>query len=166
MLQYYATLLHATWLGRAMAGGVPWLWPTFEIAHLIGMAFLLGCVGAIDLRLLGIAKGVPLASLSPLRSVSVIGFTMTLITGLGFFAGDPTQYLNNISVFGAKLLFVALAAANSLLFYSSGMAKSVWPMRSHESAPGGAKAFAAASLALWIGVMFWGRMLSIAGGAF
>src|SRR5260370_9204767 len=37
----------------------PWLWPTCEILHYLGLSLLLGTVGLFDLRVLGLAKGIP-----------------------------------------------------------------------------------------------------------
>ena len=37
----------------------PWLWPTCEILHYLGLSLLLGTVGLFDLRVLGMAKGIP-----------------------------------------------------------------------------------------------------------
>src|SRR5580693_690728 len=56
VLRHYSNMLHATWLGWAVAGGIPWLWPVFAILHSFGMALLIGCVGTLDLRMLGIGK--------------------------------------------------------------------------------------------------------------
>ena len=39
-------------------------------------------------------------------------------------------------------------------------------LRPNESAPASAKFIAATSLVLWIGVIYWGRMLPFLGGAF
>jgi hypothetical protein len=41
----------------------PWLWPTCEIIHYLGLSLLLGTVGLFDLRVLGIAKGIPPATI-------------------------------------------------------------------------------------------------------
>jgi hypothetical protein len=42
----------------------PWLWPTCEIIHYLGLSLLLGTVGLSDLRVLGLAKGIPPATIS------------------------------------------------------------------------------------------------------
>src|SRR5216683_2614039 len=36
-----------------------WLWPTMETLHYLGLSMLLGTVGLFDLRVLGLAKGIP-----------------------------------------------------------------------------------------------------------
>jgi hypothetical protein len=92
------------------------------------------------------------------------GFILNLITGFLFFTGDPFQYIHN-TVFWLKLLFMVLAGVNALAFYVTGIARRVDALRPNEAAPASAKFIAATSLVLWIGVIYWGRMLPFLGGA-
>jgi hypothetical protein len=157
MITHYTKVLHASTLGWALGGGVPWLWPTFATLHFFGMALLIGCIGAIDLRMLGVARGLPLKPMQRLRPLSVLGFAINLFTGIGLYAANPPQYQS--FAFAAKMAFVALAGLNALLFYSSGMASRVNQVRAGHDVPLAAKLAAGISLALWIGVIYWGRML-------
>ena len=43
-----------------------WAWPLTEIVHFVGLTLLVGIVGMFDLRLLGVAKSLPVAPLSRL----------------------------------------------------------------------------------------------------
>jgi hypothetical protein len=52
------------------------------------------------------------------------------------------------------------------LFYVTGLAKRVDATGAGQDAPTGAKLVGATSLILWIGVMYWGRMLPFIGNAF
>ena len=148
-----------------MAGGVPWLWPLCETLHFIGLALLMGVVSVFDLRMLGMAKELPLGPLQRLMPLAVLGFTINLVTGALFFTGDPTQYIHNVA-FGFKLLFIGLAGVNVILFYVTGLYRRVDGVGAGHDVPAAAKVAAAASLLLWIGVMYWGRMLPFIGNAF
>jgi hypothetical protein len=154
---YYSHKLHATWLGLAIAGNVPWLWPTFETLHFFGMALLVGCVGTLDLRVLGVAKGLPLGPMRRLVPWAVFGFAVNMITGIGFYIGNPEQY--QTWAFLAKVTFIVLAGANALYLYGSGLNRRLAAVGAGQDAPIAAKLVAASSLFLWFGVMFWGRML-------
>ncbi|OFV93830.1 MAG: hypothetical protein A3G76_10770 [Acidobacteria bacterium RIFCSPLOWO2_12_FULL_65_11] len=165
MLVSFANWIHATPLGWAVGGGVPWLWPACETAHFIGLALLLGCVGLFDLRMIGMAKGLELGPLQRLVPWGVFGFVLNVITGVMFFAGKPYQYLNNY-VFWLKMLFVALAGINVLLFYATGLQRRVEAVGAGEHAPAAARVVAAVSLLLWFGVVYWGRMLPFLGTSF
>jgi hypothetical protein len=145
-----------------------WAWPLCESLHFIGMAMLVGVAGVIDLRLLGMAKGLPLGPLQRLMPWAALGFVINLITGFVFIAGNPRQYIGpplSLS-FAAKMLFIVLAGLNVLLFYTTGLKRLVDRVEAGHDAPLGAKVSAAVSLFLWVGVMYWGRMLQFFGKSF
>lgn len=164
-VQILAAWLKTTTVSWAVAGGIPWLWPLGEILHFIGLSMLVGIAGVLDLRILGVAKGLPLAPLQRLMPFAVAGFAINLITGFLFFAGDPFQYIHNYA-FWLKMLFIVLAGLNVLLFYALGLSRRIHAVGSEGDAPLGAKMVAGVSLFLWVGVMFWGRMLPFLGTAF
>ncbi len=156
------------WLGdtpvsHAVVDSV-WVWPACEPLHFIGMALLIGVVGAIDLRILGVMKQLPFAPLHQLLPWGIAGFATNLITGALFFIGVPSQYNHNIA-FIAKVLFIVLAGINVFVFYL-GPFRRVEAMGPGDDAPLSAKVIAATSLVLWFGVMYWGRMLPFIGNAF
>src|SRR5918912_1889805 len=124
MIRLFATWLHSTKLSWAVAGGIPWIWPLCETLHFMGLALLMGAVSVLDLRMLGMAKELPLGPLQKLMPWAIAGFTINLITGFLFFAGDPFQYIHNIAFF-FKLLFIALAGVNVILFYVTGLYRRV-----------------------------------------
>src|SRR6187399_803594 len=78
-----------------------WVWPVCEILHFFGMALLIGSVGLVDLRMLGIAKGVPIKALERFIPLGVIGFVINATTGFIFVAGNPVggpqEYLTNLA---------------------------------------------------------------------
>ena len=165
MLLTFANWIHATPLGWAVGAGVPWLWPAAEILHFVGLALLLGCVGVFDLRMLGVAKALDLGALQRLMPWGVAGFVINFITGVMFFAGDPYQYIDN-RIFWVKMLFVALAGINVGIFYAAGLHQKVAAVGAGEDAPQLARILALASLVIWLGVVFWGRMMPFLGESF
>jgi hypothetical protein len=159
MITHYSKILHESSLGWAMSGNVHWLWPLFATLHLVGMVLVAAWIGAIDLRLLGVAKGLPVKALQTLAPAGWLGLGITLVTGVAFYAGTPEQYQN--VAFGAKMTCLILAGANGLLFYATGMARALSTLPAGEDAPLTMKLSAAASLCFWIGVIFWGRMIPL-----
>jgi hypothetical protein len=143
---------------------IPWVWPAGETLHFIGMALLIGAVGTVDLRMLGVAKGFPFAPLHQLVRWGIFGFVVNLITGVMFFIGIPTQYVHNQAFFW-KMVFIALAGVNVLVFYVTTFHK-IEDMGPGEEAPRSAKIIAGTSLFLWAAVMYMGRMLPFLGNAF
>jgi hypothetical protein len=145
--------------------GHSWVWPACETLHFIGLALLIGNVGLLDLRVLGVEKRLPVAPLNRFVRWGVLGFLINLVTGIMFFAGNPFQYIHNIA-FGYKVAFIALAGVNVIAFYASGVSRKVEALGPGDDAPALAKCIAGASLFLWVAVMYMGRMLPYIGNSF
>jgi hypothetical protein len=147
---------------QAFTLSVSSFWVICEITHFIGLTLLIGTVGLLDLRLLGVAKQIPVLPMMPLVTWGIFGFCLCLLTGIVFVGGDPFKepivHLLN-PVFRVKMAFVLLAGINLLAFRRPAMAQAVQEMGPGDSAPAAAKLIAASSLILWIGVIYCGRML-------
>ena len=144
-----------------------WVLPVCESLHFIGMAMLVGIVGVFDLRLLGMAKRLPVAPLQRLMPFAVLGFVLSLGSGLVFITANPRQYLAPLSLsFVAKMFFILLACLNVLFFYATGLKRAVDGVDAGQDAPLGAKVSAGVSLFLWVAVMYWGRVLQFFGKSF
>ena len=145
----------------------PWAWPMCETFHFIGLCLLVGIVGMFDLRVLGVAKGLPLSSLKRLLPWGVFGFVLCLVTGAMFVGGiGANLYGDNAydvimrdGYLEMKLLFIFLAGLNLLAFYLTGAARTVDVLGPGDDAPLLAKVIAGTSLFLWIGVIVFGRLI-------
>ena len=137
----------------------PWLWPTCEILHYIGLSLLLGTVGLFDLRVLGFAKGIPPRTIHRLIPYGIGGYFLNVLTGIVFFFGHPDQYFYN-NAFRLKALFMAVAAINILAFYGTTAFPEMKKLDPGISAPTGIKVIAGTSLAMWVAVLICGRLLT------
>jgi uncharacterized membrane protein len=135
-----------------------WAWPVCESLHFAGLSMLFGTIGMFDLRLLGVAKQVPIAALHRLVPWGVGGYLLNVATGAMFLMTEPDQYILN-PAFHFKMLFMTLAGLNVLTFYVT-MFRGVKTVTAGGEAPRAAKMVAAASLLLWIGVTIGGRLLT------
>ncbi len=139
-----------------------WSWPVFEMIHFIGMAMLIGTVGLVDLRILGVIRGLPLAHMSVLLRIGVAGFIANAITGYVFVAGNPVggslDYIGNLA-FQIKLILMLLAGLNVVAFYFTGIGRAAHEIGPDGDAPRSAKVLAVVSLVLWFNVIFFGRMI-------
>lgn len=135
-----------------------WAWPIAESIHFFGLSLLMGTVGLFDLRLLGFPKQIPLPALHRLIPVGILGYAINIMSGISFFTAEPDQYLYNPS-FQLKMMFMALAGVNVLLFYTT-MFRKVKNCKPGEDAPLPARIMGGASLCFWIGVMSCGRLLT------
>jgi hypothetical protein len=163
-LTAFGNWLDASALGE-MVTAYRWIWPIGEALHFVGLTMLFGTIGSLDLRVLGMAKSMPATTLHRLVPFGIAGFVTCAVTGFLFFAGEPSQYIPN-GVFWIKMGFILLAGLNVAWFYVSDVHRQVEALGPGDDASPSAKFIAASSIVLWLGVMFWGRMLPFIGIAF
>lgn len=152
-------------LGRRVGSFVtdtPWMWPTCETLHFVGLSLLLGVVLLVDLRMLGVMRGVSFQSLHRLLPWAAIGFAVNIGTGMLFFVGLPGQYIHN-KAFYWKIGLAMLAGLNAVYFTSL---DEPWSLGPKEDAPLTAKIAAGSAMLLWLGVLYFGSMLPFIGNSF
>ncbi len=135
-----------------------WGWPAVETLHFLGLSLLIGTVGLFDLRLMGLAKGIPISALHKLVPWGVAGYALNVMTGIMFVTSAPDQYLFN-PAFQTKLALMGIAGINVLFFYRFQFGP-VKRADADASAPRAAKVAAAISLTCWIGVIVCGRLIT------
>lgn len=135
-----------------------WTWPLAESLHFIGLTMLIGSIGLIDLRILGLGRGIPIASLHRFVRFTIAGFALNLVTGSMFVTAMPDQYFLN-RAFQFKLVFLTLAGLNVLAFYTTQF-RQLKQLGPQQEAPFPARLMAGLSLLCWIGVITAGRLLT------
>ena len=135
-----------------------WGWPICETVHFFGLSLLFGTIGMFDLRLLGLAKRIPIGFLHRLVPWGIFGFALNAITGAMFLVTEPNEYIYN-PAFHFKMLFMALAGLNIQLFYLTVFRKVEASGPGYDT-PRSAKVIGGASLFLWIAIMVFGRLLT------
>jgi len=142
----------------------PWAWPLCETLHFIGLALLIGAAGLIDLRLMGLMRGVPVSAVMQIRKWAGLGVAINVVTGTLFFIGAPDQYIHN-PAWKAKLLFLAVAMVNIAIFETT-QGKRMLELSADADTPRSFKVAGAVSMASWFLVLYFGRMLPFIGDAF
>lgn len=137
---------------------IAFVWPLAESVHFIGLSLLVGTVGLFDLRLLGLARGIPTVAWHRLIRFGLLGFSLNAATGLLFLMTEPDQYIYNPS-FMLKVVFIASAGLNAVTFYLTVGPRTLASGASLD-VPRAAKVIAAASLTLWMSVIIAGRLLT------
>jgi len=150
--------LATTPLSVAMREGA-WLYPVVEIVHIAGFSVLVGSVVLFDLRVLGFARTLPVAALGGhLLRWALASVLLVVPAGLLLFSAHPVELSKN-PVFLLKLVLIALAGLNALAFHLRPY-RSVAGWDRERAAPPLARAGAALSILLWLGVISCGRMLA------
>ena len=125
--------------------------PGILALHTIGLGLLAGLNGALDLRLLGVARGVPPLAFTRFLPVMWVGFWVNVATGVALLLGYPTKALTN-PVFYLKL---GLIAAAVLILRSV-----VRRVHGGDIESRATKILASASLLLWAAAITAGRLLA------
>jgi hypothetical protein len=99
-------------------GAHPWAYPMLEVAHLVGVALLLGNLVLLELRVFGWGKALPVEPLARLSlGLAVAGFGLAAVSGLLMFGTQPGELLAN-RVFTAKMALIMLAGCNAGWFHA------------------------------------------------
>ena len=128
-----------------------WAFPLLEIVHIAAIAAMVGSVLMIEMRVFGLRKALPLVELGKLGTgIAIVAFAVIVASGSLLFLTDPVSYIAN-PAFAIKLGLIAIAATNMVVFH----------VRGSLARPDAiAKAQAALSLLLWLGVIGAGRMIA------
>ena len=155
-----------SWLNTAgiarYVANTPWAWPISEILHFVGLCLLFGVVLLVNLRVLGIVRSVSFPALHRLLPVGILGFVINSVTGMIFFITTPEQYTQNIAFYWKVALM--LLSAVSVLYFT--VFDEPWEMERGDEASRTTKLFAASTIVLWLGVLYFGRMLPYIGNSF
>jgi hypothetical protein len=140
----------------------PYLWPTSETLHFVGMSLMFGVLMVVNLRLVGWLRGMSFAAVHRLLPLGILGFVINFITGMFFFVAKPEQYTYNVS-FHWKIILLMLAGATYLVLT---VYDDAWELSASGEAKAAGKLLGASVLVLSIGVMYFGRMLPYIGSSF
>ena len=152
-----------TALGEAIQSSPFGVWaggdayPFANLVHILGLVMLVGGIGVLDLRLMGLFRRIPVTALAEaLTPIAVAGLLLMIPSGAMMFASDASTLVNS-STFRTKLLLIGLALANAIAF------RVVWHRQIAQwenHAPNWGRLMAAASLLLWLSVAGAGRWIA------
>ena len=154
-------MIEADWLFRWLESTAASMWivgsdslfafPGILAAHTVGLGLLDGLNGAIDLRLLGAARGIPPGAFTRFLPLMWAGLWINVLSGLALVLAYPTKALTN-PLFYAKLGLIAAALVV--------LARLLRRVRDGEIESSRMKLLAAASLAAWAAAIAAGRFLA------
>jgi hypothetical protein len=158
-IQPWEVLVRATALHQFVKVHEMWLWPILQSLHYLGACLVIGTVGLFDLRALGLAKGIVPGAIHRLIPLGIGGYVSNMLLGVVFFFGHPDQYFYN-DAFRLKITLMAVAGINILVFYGTGAFAEVRALPAGADASLRVKIITGTSLAVWVGVLICGRMIT------
>ena len=152
-LQAIEASAFSTWLRESES---PFAFYFVLLFHTFGLALLVGANTVLDLRLLGVAREIPLAPLKRLFPIMWLGFIINAISGALLLYAYPTKALTN-PVFYVKLTVIGFAVwvltlIKKRVFGDPGLDEMAMIARG--------ASLARWSLVLWIGAISAGRLLA------
>jgi hypothetical protein len=133
--------------------------PGILALHAIGMGFAVGISVAIDLRILGVAGGVPLAAMRRFLPVLWGGFWVNAVSGFLLLVGYPTKALTN-PVFYLKLALIAAAMIILIRLVRTFDETAAMDGFANEALTRMRRRLAVISLLCWAGAITAGRLLA------
>lgn len=135
----------------AWLGTHPWAYPALEVAHILGIALLVGNLVAFELRVWGTGAALPVQALARLSlGLALAGFGLVAASGLLMFGSQPGDLIAN-RAFVLKMGLVAVAGLNAALFHARGGLRRLDAV---------ARVQTILSLGLWLAVMICGRWIA------
>ena len=135
----------ATWIRES---GVLYGYPLVLFLHTLALSTLVGLNAAVNLRLLGVASAIPLASLRRIFGLMWAGLGLTAVTGILLFMSDASKHASN-PAFMVKLVLVLLATTTLALIWTRVF-----------RGPHRGRVLAVVSLACWFGALSAGRLMA------
>lgn len=131
-----------------------WAYPVANTVHVLALVLLLGGIGLVDLRVLGLFRRLPLEPLSSaLIPIAATGVLILAASGAILFAADAVAVADS-PVFRLKLVLIAGALANVVLF------RCLFGKTVHDPPSPGARMLALISIGLWTSIAIAGRWIA------
>jgi hypothetical protein len=107
--------LEGSALGHAIRSSGVWTYALLNLAHVLGLSTLFGAIVALDLRLIGFWRAVPLGAIArPVIPLATAGFCLAVVTGVCMLSTNGTEYVGNpflpikFTAIGAGVINVAV----------------------------------------------------------
>jgi len=151
--------IQETEVHRWLAESPYWFPYPFIIAlHAMGMGVIVGMNVAIDLRILGAARAIPLAPLARFFPVMWVGLGVNVVTGIGLMITHPELLLNWVMWIKFACMALALVSLRLLRWNVFGN-----PGPDDGPLPRLSQLLAGASIFFWTGAITAGRMTAYIG---
>jgi hypothetical protein len=132
-----------------------WAFATIITLHTFGMGVLVGACAVLDLRILGVARTIPIGPLRTLYKVMWAGFWLNLVTGTLLFCADATSR-GTQWLFFVKMFFVIAGVIATIQIRKHLHGGNTEPTEANDTV----KRLAFVSLAAWVLATTSGRLLA------
>lgn len=156
MLEWLDAIPLSTWLKESPS---VWSSPTVLTLHTMGLSILVGACGVLDLRLLGVSRGIPLAAFRWVFRAVAIGLTVNLVTGVLLFIKNPVTWAASVP-FLIKMLLVVASVATVVPIRRYVLSDAALSDAANGEVTGSVRGLAVVSILAWSAAVTAGRLLA------
>ncbi len=153
-LSWLESTAYSEWIVSGLTG-----WPLMLSMHAVGLALIVGIAFALNLRLLGLFKPIPIASLHGLFSIGWVGIALNVFSGLSLFMAQASFYITESPAFLVKITFIIFGIAN-LHYTQKVLQREAASWDAAGTVPRLGSILAASSLAFWTIAVVAGRLIA------
>jgi hypothetical protein len=154
---FFSGIEHSA-LSEFVRGG-SFAFPLILTAHVLGAGFIAGTCAVVALRLLGVARGVPVSLFQYFYPVLWSALALNVVSGLLLLDAYPYKAFTN-PVYYAKLSFIGLGIYVAIRIRDDVLRAPVWRPGLRTAVLANPKTLAVVSLTCWAAVLIWGRLLA------
>jgi hypothetical protein len=159
VLAWLADTQYATWVRESL-----WGWPISLTFHAFGNGTVIGLIFIISLRLVGLFRTIPYASLNRLFPIIWFGLLVQVLSGFSLWMSKPDRYITD-GMFLAKFSFVVVSVIATVYFQNTIRREAAaWEAKGTVSSRG--VKLAAVSSLLWAAVLTTGRLTAYLGSLY
>ena len=134
-----------------------WGYAAVNAAHILGIALLVGAILPLNLRLLGLWRGVERTALvRVLVPTAAVGLALAVVAGALLFSVGASEYAA-LEVFQLKLILIAVGTFSALRAHAGG------GLLLERSSAGRLRVHAVLSIVCWLGALVCGRLIAFFG---
>ncbi len=152
--------LESSMLAEFLRGLGIWTYGLINLVHILGIAMLFGAIVLLDLRLLGLWRSIPVATLArPTVPMAATGFALAIASGIMMLSFNTTEYHGNPFLY-IKLPMVVVGLINvAVITRLPAWRRAMGGMAGKSSDRVVLPLAGAVSLLIWLSVIVCGRMI-------
>jgi hypothetical protein len=155
ILDWLEDLPLSQWVAQSEVG-----YPMLLSIHSIGMAAVAGLMLVLDLRVLGVAKAIPISAFRRFMPIAWAGFGLNLISGVLLFNATAVRLMKNWPFLSKMACICAAGAVTWLLWRALKRQGLDQGDGATIAVAGSTKAIASLSILLWLLAILFGRLIA------